>query len=71
MKRVFSFLLLLAVLFLGVEFIITRLTKEYAVNYDIYASNKTIKIKEIYKKNMDNIYDIEFRLVLVYQISSG
>ena len=37
MKRVFSFLLLLAVLFLGVEFIITSLTKEYAVNYDIYA----------------------------------
>ena len=40
MKRVFSFLLLLMILFLGIEFLVTMFTKEYIVNYVVMINDK-------------------------------
>ena len=59
MKRVFSFLILLAVLFLGLEFIVTLFTKEYKDSYSLFLNNKEFKINENYSKEMGDIYDIE------------
>ena len=62
MKRVFSFLLLLMILFLGIEFLVTMFTKEYIVNYVVMINDKKSNVKEMYQKNMDNIYDIEINI---------
>ena len=62
MKRIISFLVLLAVLFLGLEFIVTFFTKEYVVNYTIYSNKKEINVKENYSKEKGNVYDVEINI---------
>ena len=57
--RIISFLLLLIVLFIGVEFLVTKLTKEYIVKYIVFSNDKEATIKEMYQSNMNNIYDLE------------
>lgn len=58
MKRIFSFLLLLAVLFLGLEFLVTMFTKEYIVSYTLFSNKKEFKIRENYSKEYGNVYDV-------------
>ena len=59
MKRVFSLLILLIVLFLGFEIIVNHFTKSYKNNYKVYSDDKIFEVIEQYEKKNNDKYDIE------------
>ena len=59
MKRVVSVVILLIIVILGIEFVVTKLTKTYTVNYKIYVDKEEFKITEKYLKNNGDTYDLE------------
>jgi len=59
MKRVISILVLFAVLFLLVEFIVTKFTSNHTVSYSVKNNDMTFDIKEEYVKNNNDTYSIE------------
>ena len=62
MKKFISFLLLLIVLFIGIELLITFLTKEYVVKYNIINNYKKFEIEEKYYKKNGDTYDILIKM---------
>lgn len=62
MKRVFSLLILLIVLFVGFELVVNHFTKSYVNKYKIYSNDKIFDIEEIYDKKIDNKYDIKITI---------
>ena len=45
MKRVMSLLILIAILFLGSQYLINKFTKKYEINYKLYSEDLTLNIK--------------------------
>lgn len=71
MKKVFSLLLLLIIIFLGVQFLITKLTKSYVIDYVIKSGDDIFNIKEKYSKEYNDSYYIEINYkdnLFVYNI---
>ena len=62
MKRVFSLIILLVVLFLGFEVIVNFFTKSYVNSYKIYNGDKTYEIEERYDKKLNDKYDIKITI---------
>ena len=58
MRRIISLIVLLIVLIIGVEFLVTRFTKNYESNYIIYKDKLEFKINEKYSKDNGNSYII-------------
>ena len=45
-KKVISIGLLMGVLFLGIEILVTYLTKQYEINYSVYSDEQEFKVIE-------------------------
>ena len=58
MKRVISILVLLIVLFLLIEFIVTKFTSNHSTSYSIHVNDVTFDIEEKYVKKYDDTYSI-------------
>lgn len=61
MKKVISIVILLIIVILGTQFIITKLTKTYTVDYKIYNEKEEFNITEKYLKNNGDTYNIEIK----------
>ena len=62
MKRAISLILLMIVLFLGVEMIVTRLTRSYEVNYKLHKDNLNFEINEKYNKKNSDTYELNIKV---------
>lgn len=59
MKRVISLLILMIILFLGIEWLVTFFTKTHEVNYSVYNDEIKFEITEKYEKDNNDTYDLE------------
>ena len=59
MKRSISLIILLFIVFLGIELAVTKFMKKYTNTYDIYNGDIKLSIKESYLKNNGDNYNIE------------
>jgi len=58
-KRVVSLTILIIIVVLGLQFLVTKFTKNYTNKYDIYVDDNKFSIVETYLKDNDDSYDIE------------
>lgn len=61
MKRIISILILISILFFICQWTIGLLKKEHEVSYKVYFKDEVFEIKEIYKKELGNKYDISIK----------